>query len=163
MKGSRNVRNYFRIAAKHCKIVSLFVLGFGLVFLGQHFYKKTEAFLEKANHTEGLVVDFNESDSSDSTTYAAVVEYRDRQGQNHKLVDSFSSSPPSYNTGQIVSVLYNRENPGEAQIDRGRANYWLTFLLGFGGVLFILLGAFSARRRFGGPKGYWSFLCFLYY
>ncbi len=29
MKGSRNVRNYFRIAAKHCRIVSLFVLGFG--------------------------------------------------------------------------------------------------------------------------------------
>src|SRR6266704_4436696 len=89
------------------------------------------------------------SDSSDSTTYAAVVEYIDRQGQNHKLVDSFGSSPPSYHTGQIVSVLYNRENPGEAQIDRGRANYWLSFLLGFAGALFILLGAFSARRRFG--------------
>src|SRR4029077_9962015 len=29
MKGSLNARNYFRIAAKHCGILSLFVLGFG--------------------------------------------------------------------------------------------------------------------------------------
>src|ERR1700736_2648875 len=29
MKGSLNVRNYFRTAATHCGILSLFVLGFG--------------------------------------------------------------------------------------------------------------------------------------
>ena len=59
-------------------------------------------------------------------------------------------------TGQTVTVLYNRENPGEAQIDRGLANYWLTAALGFGGGLFTLLGLHSARRRrvrgFNGSK-----------
>jgi uncharacterized protein DUF3592 len=125
----------------------LFLLGFGLMFLSYHFYEKTEAFLERANHTSGRVVDLKESDSTDDSTYAAVVEYKDDQGANHKFVDSFSSNPPSYRTGQAVNVLYNRENPLEAQIDRGRLNYWLSILLGFAGVLFTLLVLSSSRKR----------------
>ena len=129
----------------------LFVLGFGLLFFSYHFYEKTEAFLERANQTSGRVVDLRETDSSaDSTTYAAIVEYIDHQGANRRFVDSFSSSPPSYHTGQKVNVLYNRENPLEAQIDRGRANYWLSILLGSIGGLFTLLGLFSSRKRLRG-------------
>jgi hypothetical protein len=125
----------------------LFVLGFGLIFLSYHFYGKTEAFLAHANHASGRVVELRATDSNDdSTTYAAVVEYSDHRGEKRRLVDRFSSSPPSYRTGQVVTVLYNSENPLEAQIDRGRANYWLTILLGSLGVLFVCLGGFSSRR-----------------
>jgi len=93
------------------------------------------------------VVDLRESDSTDaSTTYAAVVEFIDERRQKRKFVDSFSSSPPSYHTGQTVGVLYNRENPGEAQIDRGRMNYWLPFLFGSLGTLFTTAGVFTARK-----------------
>jgi hypothetical protein len=47
-----------------------------------------------------------------------------------------------------VIVLYNPNDPHEAQIDRGLWNYWLTALLGIPGVLFVLCGLHSARRRF---------------
>jgi len=131
----------------------LLVMGFGLMFLSYHFYRKTEVFLERANHTSGQVVDLRQNNSSeDSTTYAAVVEYNDEQGTNHKFVDSFSSNPPSYRAGQTVTVLYNRDNPLEAQIDRGRANYWLTIVLGSVGVLFTFLGFFSSRKSRYGPS-----------
>jgi len=82
-----------------------------------------------------------------SLTQPEKAVFKDHEGHDHEFVDSFSSDPPSYHAGQKVSVLYNRENPREAQIDRGRANYWLALLLGLLGVLFTSLGFFSAGRR----------------
>ena len=126
----------------------LLVIGFGALFLSYHSYEKTQVFVGKANQAPGQVVGLRQRDAyDDSTTYSAIVRYRDHEGHDHEFVDSFSSDPPSYHAGQKVSVLYNRENPREAQIDRGRANYWLTFLLGLLGVLFTSLGFFSAGRR----------------
>jgi hypothetical protein len=126
----------------------LFVAGLGLMIASHHFYVKTHAFLENAVHTSGRVVGLREKDSGDGpSTYAAVVEYEYPSGRKSEFVDSFSSSPPWYRTGQTVGVLYSRDNPAEAQIDRGRLNYWLSALLGFPGALFVVLGYFSAKRR----------------
>jgi hypothetical protein len=127
----------------------LFLLGFVLLFLSQHFYRKTESFLQTATHTSGHVVGLRPTDSSSgSTTYAAVVEYRGLDGQTGKFVDPFGSSPPTYHEGETVGVLYSPENPREARIDRGRANQWVPVLLGCLGFLFASLGVWSARRRF---------------
>jgi hypothetical protein len=57
------------------------------------------------------------------------------------------SSPPHYQTGERVNVLYNPENPVEAQIDRGIGNYWVAVLLGFIGALFVMAGLYSVRKR----------------
>jgi hypothetical protein len=126
----------------------LLLLGLGLL-LGSHYsYKKTESFLQRADRSFGQVIELREIEAHDngSNTYAAVVEYTDRQDQRRKFVDSFSSNPPSYQTGQRVGILYNRDNPGDAQIDRGPWIYWLTVLLGQLGALFTLLGVSSARK-----------------
>jgi hypothetical protein len=71
-----------------------------------------------------------------------------RRGTSFRFVDPFSSSPPSYNTGETVNVLYNREDPSKAQIDRRLLNYWLTALLGVLGALFLLMGLHSVRKQF---------------
>jgi len=127
----------------------LFVLGIGLLLASYHFHEKTAAFLQISQSSPGLVVKLQEKDSSDGdTTYAAVVEYRDQRGENFDFVDSFSSKPPTYFAGQRVIVLYNPNDPDEAQIDRGLWNYWLTALLGIPGVSFVLCGLYSVRRRF---------------
>ena len=76
--------------------------------------------MQISQSSPGLVVKLQEKDSSDGdTTYAAVVEYRDQRGENFDFVDSFSSKPPAYFAGQRVIVLYNPNDPHEAQIDRG--------------------------------------------
>jgi hypothetical protein len=127
----------------------LLVLGLGLLFLGYHFYGETERFLAMADHAIGTVIDLRENDSSDGqSTYSAVVEYSDDRGGSFKFVDSFSSSPPYYQTGETVHVLYDREDPKDAQIDRGLANYWLTALFVAFGGMFLLMGVNSARKRF---------------
>ena len=127
----------------------LFVLGIGLLLVSYHFHEKTATFLQISQSAPGLVVKLREKDSSDGdTTYAAVVEYRDQRGQSFDFVDSFSSKPPAYFAGQHVLVLYNPNDPDEAQIDRGLWNYWFTALLGIPGALFVMCGLYSVRRRF---------------
>ena len=142
------------LKANRFAVPVLLLLGFGLLFLGYHFYGKTERFLQSADHAVGTVIDLSRRDSSDGNdTYSAVVEYRDARGSNFKFIDPFSSSPPYYYAGQEVQVLYNRDDPNQAQIDRGLVNYWLTALFGAMGSLFVLMGLHSARkRRIGIPK-----------
>ena len=136
--------------ANRFAIPVLFVLSLSLLFLSYYFYGRNQAFLETADHAVGTVVHLEERDLSDgdSNTYAAVVEYSDRRGAKFKFVDSFSSSPPRYHAGDIVNVLYNREDPNIAQIDRGFLNHWATALLGVPGVLFLVMGLHSVTKRF---------------
>ncbi|HET9219286.1 MAG TPA: DUF3592 domain-containing protein, partial [Terriglobia bacterium] len=136
------------LKASRFAVPVLFLIGFGLLFLGYHFYGKTEKFLQSADLATGTVVDLSRRDSGDGNdTYSAVVEYRDARGGNFKFVDPFSSSPPYYYAGQEVHVLYNREDPNQAQIDRGLVNYWLTALFSAMGSLLVLMGLHSARKR----------------
>jgi len=126
----------------------LFAISLGLLFFSYHFYGRTQTFLDGADYAVGTVIELKEQYSSDSdNTYAAVVEYRDRLGRNFTFVDSFSSSPAYYQTGDTVHVLYDREDPSKAQIDRGLLNYWLTVLLGSLGALFLLMGLHSVKKR----------------
>jgi Protein of unknown function (DUF3592) len=125
----------------------LFVIGFGLVLLGHRYYLNTEAFLKSASHTSGRVVELKEVQSSDSTTWAPIIEFDDTAGHHQRFVERISSNPSNYRSGQIVDVLFNPGNPRDARIDRGQANQWAAMLLGSTGGLFILLGAFSLRRR----------------
>jgi len=135
--------------ANRFAIPVLFVLSLSLLFLSYYFYGRNQAFLETADHAVGTVVHLEERDSSDGdSTYAAVVEYSDRRGASFKFVDSFSSSPPRYHAGDIVNVLYSREDPNIAQIDRGLLNHWPTALLGVPGVLFLVMGLHSVTKRF---------------
>ena len=135
--------------ANRFSIPILLVLGLGLAAGSYYGYKRTEAFLARADRSSGEVIELRESEASDdsSSTYAAVVAYSDRRGQQHKFVDSLSSNPPMYYRGQAVGVLYNRENPGDARIDRGAWNHWLSILLGSFAALFITLALLSARKR----------------
>jgi len=128
----------------------LFALGFAALFFGYRSHMKVNAFLEEADTVTGNVLRLQESessDASDSTIYAAVVEFRDKEEHAHTFVDRFSASPPLYHSGETVRVLYDRTNPSAAQIDRGLWNHWLAILLYSVGTLFVALGYSSARRH----------------
>ena len=111
--------------------------------------RATSQVYQRADAAEGIVIELRARDSSDGhDTYAAVVEYRDQHGKTSTFVDSVSSSPPYYRKGDTVPVLYNRKDPDQAQIDRGLLNFWVSALFGSMGVLFLLMGLYSARKRF---------------
>lgn len=58
--------------------------------------------------------------------------------------DSLSSSPPMFQVGQTIDVLYDPENPQDARIKKWMSLYFVSLLLGgmglvFGGIGVVLL------------------------
>jgi hypothetical protein len=120
--------------------------GAGLLVLGGHLYRRTDAFLARAIRTPGVVVGLATHHSSDGDTYAPVVEFA-HAGRIHKFKDSVSSRPASYRVGETVNVLYDPGDPRDARIDRGRWNQAVPILLGASGALLCVLGTWALRRR----------------
>jgi len=99
----------------------------------------------------GRVVDLAVSDTSDSTTYAPVVEFTPQYASSAiRFRHSVASSHPSWRVGQEVGVLSDPRDPSNAIIDQG---WWTTAFLmipGAIGVLVVILGLsslYTARRR----------------
>jgi hypothetical protein len=123
----------------------LIVAGIGLGLLGAYLYRSTNLFLAKALPATGRVVDLAVNHSSNSSTYAPVVEFQ-VDGHAYKFKDSISSNPPSYQRGDVVKVLYDPDRPGSARIDRGRWNTLVPLLVCAFGVLLTSLGLWAAGR-----------------
>ena len=70
MDAARNQQKANRYA-----IPILLLAGVGLVLLGGHLHRRTTLFLERAVRGSGTVVELVASSSSDSVTWAPVVEF----------------------------------------------------------------------------------------
>jgi len=108
---------------------------------------RTVALHLSAQKAQGGVAENRESTDSDSTFYYPVVEFSTPDGQRHRFISSVGSSPPSFEVGQRVPVLYRKGTPEDASIDtfgeqHGAALFWSTF-----GLFFILPGAIPAYFR----------------
>jgi hypothetical protein len=91
------------------------------------------------------------SHGSSNYTYYPVVRFRTAANETIEFTDSIGSNPPSYGSGDRVTVLYLGDAPrGNAMIDRGRFWNWaLPGGLGLGAlvVIIILLGLFRREAR----------------
>ncbi len=142
--------------AKHSMIAGYVMLVIALGLAGGSYY----AGLDMVDMTQngisatGKVVDMRSRYSDGSYTYSAVVEFRDRDGNKSRFTDSVGSSHSSFKRGDEVEVLYMRDNPDDAIIDRGIFNWGLSGGLAIG-VLLLLWGAFHSlalARRYGGSR-----------
>jgi Protein of unknown function (DUF3592) len=124
----------------------LLLAGPGLLFLGWHLERNTEAFLERAVHARGRVVQMAANHSSNSTTYAPIVEF-EVDGREYRFKDSVSSNPPSHRVGDSVEVLYDPATPLDARIDHGVWNEGIPILVAAFGALLSLLGLVVVKRR----------------
>lgn len=57
------------------------------------------------------------------------VTYVDSQGVSHVVEGAVSSRPPAYDIGERVDVLYDPEDPSDAQIDSFLERYFATTIL----------------------------------
>ncbi|MCB9989414.1 MAG: DUF3592 domain-containing protein [Rhodospirillales bacterium] len=128
------------------------LLAFGLIAGGVYFWKDTQAFLEVAVPAQGEVVRMiSEYDSSDGGgyTYYPVAGFETLEGRHFEFKDKVGSNPPSFKTGDAVTVLYDPMNPQKAWIDRGLMNWFLPGILyALGAVIFVMtLRNISVHRR----------------
>lgn len=87
----------------------------------------------------GMVVDLQENYDSDGSTYTPVVQFKTNSGQSIEFTSSYSSSPPAYDVGESVTVVYPPDNPSDAII-KGDGQFLH--------IIFMLLGGAAAAIGF---------------
>jgi len=133
-------RNGFFIAAG-------IMLVMGVLFAGvaAYIFYQDYALEKNGVQVEGTVISLAMSQDDDgSTSYAPVVRFTSQDGREFTIQSNFYSSPPAYQTGQKVSVLYPTDRPGEAKV-KGEGNL-LMIIFGILGGLEILLGLFFGGK-----------------
>lgn len=118
----------------------------GLLFvIGAFLFFRTRSFISTAQEVQGTVIEMVWSSSSDGGGgYSPVYQFRAINGQMITVQDSLSSSPPMFQVGQTIDVLYDPENPQKARIKKFWSLYFTSILLCgmgliFGGVGIVLL------------------------
>ena len=119
----------------------------GLTLLGGalYLYKDKQAFLKKAEVTQGTVIELLRTKSDNSITYCPVVAFTTKAGTKISFSSSVSSNPPSYNEGENVEVLYDPINPNNATIKGFKSLYLGVLIVGIIGTAFFILGFISIR------------------
>jgi len=118
------------------------VVGVGLLLGCFGAFTRTKRFLATAREARAEVVRVEErhGGSGQSRSYHPVLRYRTQEGATKEIVSAVGSNPPRYNKGDSVVVLYDPARPDDARI-HSFANVWLVaFILGFVGVIFIVVG-----------------------
>lgn len=133
------------------------LIGLGLLAGGGYAASRTVAFLGTAASVEGTVVELVESVSRDSDghrsrTYRPTVEFQLGSGETRTFTSSMGSSPPAYDVGERVTVLYDPQDPGDARLQGTFALWGVSLILGGMGAIFGTVGATliavrRARRR----------------
>jgi hypothetical protein len=106
------------------------VIAFGALFvvIGLIFAGVSVSFLTDAERARGTVVALEWRTSHTSSTYRKnrgndgpvahpVVEFTSADGTPRTFEDSAGSSPPSYDVGERVEVLYRADSPEDARIN----------------------------------------------
>lgn len=116
------------------------IIGMALLGSALYLYMDKQAFLKKAEVTQGIVVELIRSRSKKSATYRPVVEFTTKSGKKIEFVSSMGSNPPSYNEGENVEVIYDPINPNKADIKSFGTLYLGPLILSFIGIFFFLFG-----------------------
>lgn len=117
------------------------LIGLGMLVGAFFWYKSTNDFLAEAIRAEGTVIELRLSRSSDSTTYAPVVNFIARNGEKITFVSSVSSNPPSYTVGEKADIFYLPADPYDAKLDSFFSLWGGATIVGGMGGLFFLIGS----------------------
>lgn len=128
------------------KTLILFKIIFSLVGLGllggaAFMLNDTRAFLAQAYNAQGVVVDLIPRRGSEGgTTYAPKFQFNNAQGQSFTVENGPSSSPPAYERGEQVRVLYVPGKEAEAKIDSFFSLWFGSLMMGILGSVFAAIG-----------------------
>ena len=132
---------------------SLWVIALGAALFGYagwsglHEWK----FLAHAVHTQGTVTAVTVKKDEDHTRYFPGFSFADAKEQrwNNALASWDLGLTHDYRVGDAIPVVYNPDNPAEAQIDTGWTTWWdWKVLVAAMGLRFMISNFFNARAEF---------------
>jgi len=133
-----------------------FVLIFGglgaiLLVIAGIVYFREASFLNTAEKATGTVTDFNLSSSDDGgSSYCPVIDFTTSANEPVKYFANVCASPPAYEIGEKVDVLYDPQDIKHVQMNGFWSKYVGVVVLGAIGVPFFLLGVWGMFQ--GRPK-----------
>ena len=140
----RELRNFF---GRTIGLISIPILMISIPFFCIGAYEGWEVWDHNNTYTlaAGTVVDnayISHTDPEDSArvdyAYHPVVTFHTGTGKTETFTDGVGALPPKYDEGDIIQVLYNPENPDEAQI-KSWEMWFPPILFMFIGVLPVLI------------------------
>lgn len=132
--------------------VIFLLIGLG-VLVGDFFMVSGNlSFLNNSLKADGNVVRIVQSRSSDNGNfmYSPEISFTDALGQTITFDSNISSSVSTYQVGEKVSVLYNKNNPQDAKINTFFQLWFGPILMTFLGAIFFIVGlltlVFQAKK-----------------
>src|SRR5689334_8974107 len=92
------------------------LVGSILFVIGVFIFIRTRMFISTSQEVKGTVIRMLSSHGSEGgTVYAPVFRFTTIQGQSMEVAESVYSNPPGYSVGDVVDILYDPQNPGNAR------------------------------------------------
>ena len=127
---------------------------FGLIFaaVGGWFWWSDSQLAGIGERASGVVTGFETSYSSDGgTTYKPRVRFTTQSGEERVFTSAMGSSPPAYDRGEEVDVIYDPWTPENAMIDSFLERRMFPLAFGGLGAIFAVIGfamlGHQIRRR----------------
>ena len=118
--------------ASQKRLLDIIALCFGICLLtgSALVYFDTRSFINNSIVSEGVVIEYTDTGSSDDEIASAVIEFITGDGEIIRFDDHYMSMPSK---GDNVKVLYNPMNPSEARIYKWLSFWsWDVLMLGIG-------------------------------
>jgi hypothetical protein len=114
----------------------VYVIIFGLIFfgIGAGLSYKQYMLERDGASVQGEVVSLTTDCDEDGCSYSPVVRFNMQNGKSITFESTYSSSPPAYDVGEEVTVIYSPEAPEKAQIKGGGKVFRIVFTA-VGGVI----------------------------
>jgi hypothetical protein len=131
--------------------------GVAMMGFAVYLFNADHALDTTGERTQGTVIEMIASrdsrrnvGNSPSLHYRPRVEFRTRDGSRHEFVSRASTNSRIYEEGEEVTVLFDPENPANANIDSFFERFLGPFFVGLLGSIFALAGGWmimAAQRR----------------
>jgi hypothetical protein len=127
----------------------VYLVIFGLIFygIGAGLTYRQRTFERQGVQAQGEVISLAQHCDDDGCTYSPVVRFKTQSGQTISFESTYSSSPPSHNVGDVVRVIYSRDNPEKAVIYGEGQVFRIIFMIVGGIVIIFGLGIFASNVR----------------
>lgn len=94
----------------------LFALGSFLAYHAWTQFQKSQDLLNRGERTVAEVVEYKTSRGKNGTVYAPIFKFKDRSQHVVSFTSTINSSPPAYDIGENVKIVYNRRNPQDVKV-----------------------------------------------
>lgn len=111
------------------------LVGLIIASVGAYFFRSTQDLLKNGLRSTGKVVELRKTRS-----YKPVVEFETADNRTIIAVCKVGSTPPRYKVGDSVTVLYRAASPQDISLDEPFQLWFLSWLLGGLGSLFLIVG-----------------------